>query len=167
MDCGHIGAQSAQSELWLHLFALARPWEFNFLVSPQAPLLYALHPTLKSFTRAFVSVSSSPPAPTHRAAASRTRTSGFTFSQTAAPLLRRSADTFAAESSSLDIRLPFFAVGLSAVVSVDVEWAPNPLKEHVGTVCISFSHLGERPQPFLFTGIPCPLSAQPQPKALA
>lgn len=62
---------------------------------------------------------------------------------------------------------PFSAVHLLAVVSVDVEWAPNPLKVHVGTVCISFSHLGERPQPSLFTGIPCPLSVQPQPKALA
>lgn len=62
---------------------------------------------------------------------------------------------------------PLSAVHLLAVVSMDVEWCPNPLKAHVGTVCISFSHLGERPQPFLFTGIPCPLSLQPQPTALA
>lgn len=62
---------------------------------------------------------------------------------------------------------PLLAVHLLAVVSVDVEWCPNPLKAHVGTVCISFSHLGERPQPSLFTGIPCPLSLQPQPTALA
>lgn len=61
----------------------------------------------------------------------------------------------------------FFAVHLLAVVGMDVEWCPNPLKAHVGTVCISFSHLGERPQPSLFTGIPRPLSVQPQPKALA
>lgn len=61
----------------------------------------------------------------------------------------------------------FFALHLLAVVSLDVEWCPNPLKAHVGTVCISFSHLGERTQPSLFTGIPCPLSLQPQPNALA
>lgn len=62
---------------------------------------------------------------------------------------------------------PLFAVHLLAVVSMDVEWCPNPLKVHVGTVCISFSHLGERPQPSLFTGIPSPHSVQPQPTALA
>lgn len=62
---------------------------------------------------------------------------------------------------------PFLAVHLLAVVSIDVEWCPNPLKEHVGTVCISFSHLRERPQPSLFSGIPCPLSVQLQPQPLA
>lgn len=30
-------AQSSLYEPWLHLFPLARPWEFNFLVPPQAP----------------------------------------------------------------------------------------------------------------------------------
>lgn len=163
MDCGHIGAQSALSELWLHLFTLARPWEFNFLVSPQAPLLSPLHPTLKSFSRAFVTVSSSPPTFTHRTATSRTRISCLLF-----PKQTHNSSTFLQQNRPLKTLVsPFFAVRLSAVVSVDVEWAPNPLKEHVGTVCISFSHRGERPQPSLFTGIPCPLSVQPQPKALA
>lgn len=62
---------------------------------------------------------------------------------------------------------PLFAVHLLAVVGMDVEWCPNPFKMHVGTVCISFSDLGERPEPSLFTGIPCPLSVEPLPTALA
>lgn len=165
MDCGRIGAQSARSELWLHLFTLARPWEFNFLVSPQAPLLSPLHPTPKSFSGAFVTVSSSPP--THQTATSRTRISRLLFPKQTHNFSTHPQTVLQQNRPLKTLVSPFFAVRLSAVVSVDVEWAPNPLKEHVGTVCISFSHLGERPQPSLFTGIPCPLSVQPQPKALA
>lgn len=180
MDWSHISAQSALYELWLHLFPLTRPWEFNFLVSPQALFfLLLLHPTLNSFSGLLSSflISSSPPTFTAQHITSLGITHfTFTFSLTVQNIKNIQVSLLTAEIFS-EVELlfwpklghlpPLSAVHLLAVVSMDVEWCPNPLKAHVGTVCISFSHLGERPQPFLFTGIPCPLSLQPQPTALA
>lgn len=120
-------------------------------------------------------ISSSPPTFTHQIASLRSCISGFTFSFNG-PKKKKKTDAFNCrkfQSRDYSVwsrpgHLPLLsAVHLLAVVSMDVEWCPNPLKAHVGTVCISFSHLGERPQPSLFTGIPCPLSVQPQPRALA
>lgn len=105
--------------------------------------------------------------PTHQTATARTRISRLLFPKQTHNFSTHPQTVLQQNRPLKALVSPFFAVRLSAVVSVDVEWAPNPLKEHVGTVCISFSHLGERPQPSLFTGIPCPLSVQPQPKALA
>lgn len=172
MDWSHISAQSALYELWLHLFPLTWPWEFNFLVSPQAPFFYLRHPTLNSFRWAFVLASSSPPTFTHQTTENTSFAFPFSLTVLTVPhkLHLRPQKVSELLSRSRRGHLPpilFAAVHLLAVVSMDVEWRPNPLKAHVGTVCISFSHLEERPQPSPFTGIPCPLSAQPQPKALA
>lgn len=173
MDWSHISAQSALYELWLHLFPLTWSWEFNFLVSPQALFFIRLTPhwilsvgPLSSFL-----ISSSPPTFTHQIASLRSCISGLHFHLTGQKTRTHNFHFQLQKDYSVwssPGHLPLLsAVHLLAVVSMDVEWCPNPLKAHVGTVCISFSHLGERPQPSLFTGIPCPLSVQPQPRALA
>lgn len=176
MDWSHISAQSALYELWLHLFPLTWPWEFNFLVSPQALFffLHLLHPTLNSFSWAFVIIFDPIFTPHVYNLSNHIIKTTLIYIFINSPntqvplstLKKKVSEQNCSFWSRLGHLPPLFAVHLLAVVSMDVEWCPNPLKAHVGTVCISFSHLGERPQPSLFTGIPCPLSVQPQPTAL-
>lgn len=173
MDWSHISAQSALYELCLHLFPLSWPWEFNFLVSPRALYFVCFNPRWIPSAGLLSSllIPSSPPTfTTHQIPSLTTRT--FTFSLSVQThefhfQPRKVSERSCSFCSRLGHLPPLFAVHLLAVVSMDVEWRPNPLKAHVGTVCISFSHLGERPRPSLFTGIPRPLSVQPQPTALA
>lgn len=172
MDWSHISAQSALYELWLHLFPLTWPWEFNFLVSPQALFFICVTPHWILSDELLYSPHPHPPRLLIKPL--RTWVSHFHSHQPSKLFhISSTCDHRKFQNCSLRSRrghLPpilFAAVHLLAVVSMDVEWCPNPLKAHVGTVCISFSHLEERPQPSPFTGIPCPLSVQPQPKALA
>ncbi len=174
MDWSHISAQSALYELWLHLFPLTWPWEFNFLVSPQA-LFSSASPHTEFFQLGFCHHFDLIFTPhVYNSSNHIVKNMHFTFTlivQTVTHKFHSQPQKLSEQNcsfwSSLRHLPPLFAVHLLVVVSMDVEWCPNPLKAHVGTVCISFSHLGERPQPSLFTGIPCPLSVQPQPTALA